>query len=108
MCPQEVINICGSCPLNVTCVLSSAGYWWAVVTMTTVGYGDYYPESTAGYVVAFFCAITGVIFTALPVAVIGSNFNVYWEFNKKRKKRLALAKASQRRKPSLKEMLIKG
>lgn len=68
----------------------SVGYWWAVVTMTTVGYGDYYPESTWGYIIGFMCAITGVILTALPVAVIGSNFNVYWEHNKKRKQRAAL------------------
>ena len=54
--------------------------------MTTVGYGDYYPQTTLGYIVGVFCAITGLIMTALPVAVIGSSFNLYWEHNNKRKK----------------------
>lgn len=52
--------------------------------MTTVGYGDYYPVTPGGYLVGGFCALSGLIMTALPVAVIGSNFNLYWEHNKKR------------------------
>jgi len=54
--------------------------------MTTVGYGDYHPETTGGYIIGILCATTGIILTALPVAVIGSNFNLYWEHNKKRKR----------------------
>ena len=53
--------------------------------MTTVGYGDYYPSTPLGYVVGVFCAVTGLIMTALPVAVIGNNFNRYWDHNNKRK-----------------------
>jgi voltage-gated potassium channel len=34
--------------------------WWAFVTMTTVGYGDMYPVTNAGRVVAAFVMITGV------------------------------------------------
>ncbi len=56
--------------------------------MTTVGYGDYYPTTVLGYIIGVMCSITGIILTALPVAVIGSNFNVFWEHNKKRKQQL--------------------
>lgn len=49
--------------------------WWAIVTMTTVGYGDIYPKSPYGFVVASVCAITGVIFMAMPIAVVASKFD---------------------------------
>ena len=54
-----------------------AGMWWAVVTMTTVGYGDVYPVSTVGQMVGAVCALSGVILLALPVAVIASRFTSY-------------------------------
>ena len=34
--------------------------WWAVTTMTTVGYGDYYPVTTGGRVIAAMLMVTGV------------------------------------------------
>ena len=66
--------------------------------MTTVGYGDYYPETAMGYVVGILCAVAGLIMTALPVAVIGGNFNRYWEHNKQRKKLLKAQIEEERRK----------
>eukprot|EP00928_Gymnodinium_smaydae_P013925 TRINITY_DN15047_c0_g3_i3.p1 TRINITY_DN15047_c0_g3~~TRINITY_DN15047_c0_g3_i3.p1 ORF type:complete len:853 (-),score=114.02 TRINITY_DN15047_c0_g3_i3:381-2939(-) len=48
--------------------------WWTLVTMTTVGYGDYAPTTAEGKVIGIICFYVGVIFLALPISVLGTNF----------------------------------
>lgn len=60
--------------------------WWAIVTMTTVGYGDFYPTTPQGYFIGALCSITGILLIALPVAVTSSNFSDFYNFNKFRAK----------------------
>ena len=46
----------------------SDAVWWAVVTLATVGYGDYYPVTALGRIIAIFMMISGVGIFALMVA----------------------------------------
>ena len=50
------------------------GVWWAITTVTTVGYGDTYPESEAGRVIAMLIMFVGIGFVALVTAFIADRF----------------------------------
>lgn len=50
------------------------GVWWAITTVTTVGYGDLYPESNAGRILAVAVMIIGIGFVAILTANIASYF----------------------------------
>ncbi|XP_063889605.1 potassium voltage-gated channel protein Shaw-like isoform X2 [Scylla paramamosain] len=62
------------------------GLWWALVTMTTVGYGDMAPKTYVGMFVGALCALAGVLTIALPVPVIVSNFAMYYSHTQARAK----------------------
>lgn len=48
--------------------------WWAVVTMTTVGYGDMYPKTVQGRIIGTICAITGICLLAILIPVFVNSF----------------------------------
>lgn len=67
--------------------------WWAVVTLTTVGYGDVYPETPLGRFAAALVAIAGVGIVALPTGILASAFAE--EFRERHEAELAARKARE-------------
>lgn len=51
-----------------------AAMWWAVCTLTTVGYGDIYPVTVLGKVLASVISILGIGIFALPTGILGAEF----------------------------------
>lgn len=48
--------------------------WWAIITLTTVGYGDVFPITAPGKAVAAVTAILGLVMLALPVGIVATAF----------------------------------
>ena len=44
--------------------------WWSIITLTTVGYGDVFPVTAAGRLLAGLIAIVGIGLFALPAAFL--------------------------------------
>jgi voltage-gated potassium channel len=50
------------------------GMWWAIQTVTTVGYGDVTPKDVVGRLIASFIMLEGIAFVAIITAAITSSF----------------------------------
>ncbi len=67
--------------------------WWAVVTLTTVGYGDVYPDTMWGRIAAGLVALAGVGIVAMPTGILASAFAE--EFRERHEREQAAKKAKQ-------------
>lgn len=54
-----------------------SGIWWAMSTVLTVGYGDIYPITIGGRIMAIIIALSGVCVVAIPTGVISAGFVEY-------------------------------
>jgi voltage-gated potassium channel len=68
------------------------GIWWAIETVTTVGYGDVVPDQTAGKIIGAFLMLGGLSLLAIVTAAITSGF---------------VARAQARRKPPSEDPMMK-
>lgn len=55
-----------------------SGIWWAVSTLLTVGYGDIYPVTVGGRIMAIVIAFLGVGVVAIPTGIISAGFVEYY------------------------------
>lgn len=60
-----------------------SGIWWAMSTVLTIGYGDIYPVTIGGRIIAIFIALLGVCAVAIPTGVISAGFVEYYSRLKK-------------------------
>ncbi|GMF58628.1 unnamed protein product [Phytophthora fragariaefolia] len=69
-----------------------SAFWFVIVTLATVGYGDMEPVTSSGKLVAVLAMIFGACYTAMPLTLVGSQFNKsYLEY----KRREALLRTKQ-------------
>uniref|UniRef100_UPI00398E346F potassium voltage-gated channel subfamily G member 4a n=1 Tax=Pristiophorus japonicus TaxID=55135 RepID=UPI00398E346F len=74
-----------------------ASYWWAIISMTTVGYGDMVPRSIPGQVVALSSILSGILIMAFPATSIFHAFShAYLELKQEQDRAQARLKCIQK------------
>ena len=49
-------------------------FYWAVISLATIGYGDLYPITLAGKIVTVISAMAGIVIVALPAGIITAGY----------------------------------
>ena len=64
--------------------------WWAIVTLTTVGYGDVYPITMGGKIFTFFILLIGVGIVTIPAGLIASALSKARELEEEEERKQSL------------------
>jgi hypothetical protein len=80
------------------------GFWFSIVTMTTVGYGDITPNTTMGKLIGMIGSLVGIIVLAVPISVISLNFHDKYEAQERKSEQKS---ASKMRIASLRKTIAK-
>jgi len=71
-----------ACKLQTQFESIPAAAWWTIVTVMTVGYGDMFPRTNEGKLIAVIAMLCSIVILALPISVIGANFSRAWSDRK--------------------------
>jgi hypothetical protein len=80
--------------------------WWVMMTFTTVGYGDVAPTQHVSFLIFLFAIAAGVSLIALPIGIIGNNFNEEFDLmiNERRLRATATLKRKRRARRAITRM----
>jgi hypothetical protein len=74
-------------------------FWWAITTMTTVGYGDTYPVTGGGRTVAAFAMVSGILCVALPTTILAVEFADKYQVMLEQKKAAEIQRSRHKMSP---------
>jgi voltage-gated potassium channel len=81
-----------------------SGLWWAVATLTTVGYGDIYPITPVGRILGAIIALLGIGMAAVPTSILSAGFVELLDKRKKEEEaKNSAGQPGEKEKPEKKE-----
>lgn len=84
------------------------GFWWAITTMTTVGYGDAFPITSVGKLIGGVAMLAGIFCVALPTGILCTEFSKLYEERRQCSKEAQITTDLQMRPKAELELLLDG
>jgi hypothetical protein len=84
------------------------GFWWAITTMTTVGYGDTFPITPIGKFIAGIAMLAGIFCVALPTGILCTEFSKLFAEQQVSKKKTAITTELRHRPKVELELFLEG